>query len=226
MKALPSLRLHFFLVTLITMAAFSLYSKPYIDQFGYKPVNTLPASWPGMRPSPEIVQGGVFLQMITPVESELRANEIHFPVCVDLQFVNYANRKNRGSILVTLLTDQALQSVTLQVQEVEDNKLRSICFDQVPFKTLQEQTVYLEVKGIDSVPGSAVSAVFSSKPGSQPVMVDGAETAHTLVMHLNIAKDPGLFKIFSYVFLLFSSILIALFSLTLRFSEHAEQNNV
>ncbi|MDO8903916.1 hypothetical protein [Hydrogenophaga sp.] len=213
-------------MALIMMAAFTIFSKPYIDQFDYKPANTLPANWPGMQPSPEIVAGSVFLQMITPVESELRPNELHFPVCVDLQFVNYANRKNRGSILVTLLTDKTLQSVSLQAQDVEDNKLRSICFDQVPFNTLQEQTVYLEIKGIDSAPGSAVSAVFSSKPGSPTVMVNGTATTQTLVLHLNIAKDAGWFKIFSYVFLLFSAVLIALFSLTLRFSEHAEQKNV
>lgn len=222
MRFLPSPGWHFFLVALVAMGAFVYTNQPYISQFGYKPVNTQPADWPEMRPTPEIVAGTVFRQKIVPDKVDLRTNELGYPLCIDLQFVNYANRKNRGSFSVSLLAETTLQSRILQAQDIEDNVLQSVCFDQVPFKTVQDQSIFVEIRGIDSVPGAAVSAVFSSKPGSQPVVVDGVTAAHTLVMHLNISKDPGWYPLLSYVFLLFSSVLIAFLSLTLRFSDHAE----
>lgn len=222
MRSLPSIGWHFFLVALVAMAAFVYTNQPYISQFGYKPVNTRPANWPEMRPSPEIVAGTRFRQKIVPEQVDLRSNELGHPVCIDLQFVNYANRKNRGSFSVSLLAEETLQSKTLLAKDIEDNTLQSVCFDQVAFKTIQEQSIYMEIRGIDSVPGAAISAVFSSKPGGQPVVVDGVATAHTLVMHLNINKDPGWYPLLSYAFLLCSSVLIAFLSLTLRMPDHAE----
>ena len=195
-------------IFLMLMLLFMYYSS--IQRYAYKLVVNEGPAWVGMRPAGEIVSGFTLKQKIMVNETDLQVFEYANPVCVELQFANYGNRRNSGRFEIQLSTLDKSETQTLNASPINDNELETICFDRFRFEEIYKHDAWLEIRGIDGEANKSVSVVLSALPGGARAEIQGKPTSDTLVLYLGIKKDPGLYRVISYVLIAFSALMMAL----------------
>ena len=193
---------------LLLILAFMYY--PSIQRYAYKLVVNEGPAWTSMRPAGEIVSGFTLKQSITVTETDLPEHEFANPICVELQFANYGNRRNTGSFEVRISTNDKVESQTLEASPINDNELEAICFDRFRFEEIYKRDAWLEIRGIDGQPKKSVSVVLSDLPVGARAEVQGTPTSDTLVLYVAIKKDPGMYRVISYVLITLSALIMAL----------------
>ncbi len=92
---------------------------------------------------------------------EERSNQ---PLCVEILLANYNNRKNHGTIMLGIDLDGRIERREIDAAMVKDNAYHRICFENVTLKDVFDaKELFLLLEGVDSEPGSAVTAWTTSE---------------------------------------------------------------
>ena len=187
-----------------------------IERYAYKPNFNEGPPWIGMRPAGEIHKDFKLKQSISVSETDLPDFDFANPVCVEILFASYGNRRNTGSFGIELITPDKSESKILEASQINDNELKSTCFETIRFQDIYKKEAWIEINGIDGLPNKSVTAVVSALPQGERADINGETTTDTLVMYLAVKKDPGLYRIISYTLLVFSALIMGLLMFATR----------
>lgn len=210
MSAFKPTRRWFIAIAVFTAAMLLFMYWETVERYELKHAVNEGPNWGHMKPAGEIAQGFQLRQRITHDYTDLRETEWVFPVCLDIQFVNYGNRSNDGRFSVSLQTGTGSETQILEVKHIRDNTLELVCFDTITFGDLYQKDAWIEVAGIDSVPKRSVSVTLGSAAVGARAQVNGTPSDSTLVFYTSIRKDPEMYQINSLVLMAFASVMIAL----------------
>lgn len=191
---------------LLAVAYFLTYQQD-IYEYRYMPIDDTPRNWVEGRPAGEITREFTLSQALDINETELLEREFGEPFCVNLLMANYANRRNRGSFAVTVITPKSRQQKLVAAETVMDNQYHKVCFDELRFEHLYNQDATLEISGVDGEPGRSVTAWLSSAPTGARARVNGQPTELTLVHTVVLLKDTRNYQLNAYFLLLFAALL-------------------
>ena len=197
-----------FLVTsaLLAFTYFLIYQKD-IYEYRYVAIDTTPRDWVGGRPAGEITRDFKLSQALDIQETQLLERDFGEPFCVNLLMANYANRRNRGSFSVTVITTNDRQEKRVEADAVLDNQYHKICFEELRFEQLYNKPATLEISGIDGEPGRSVTAWLSSAPTGARANLNGQPTDLTLVHTVVLLKDTRHYQLNAYFLLAFAALL-------------------
>lgn len=204
-----------FVCTFLLLMLLYLYNSS-IERYAYKPVINEGPAWIGMRPAGEIIADFTLKQKITISETDLPEFDFANTVCVEIQFATYGNRRNSGKFELKITIPEKSESQFIDVNQINDNELKSICFDTVRFQDLYHREAWLELNGVDGLPKKSVTAIVSALPQGERAEIQGEATPDTLVMYWAVKKDPGLYRVISYTLLVFSALIMGLLMFATR----------
>jgi len=189
---------------------------PTIERYEEKHVVNEGIAWKDMHVAGEITSEFNLRQSIRAEYTDLLPNEFHYPLCLDIQLANYANRLNTGRFRVTVSTATATEQRVLEARYIDDNAMELVCFESIPFQQVFQKDAWVEIQGMDSPRGKSVTTVVSTTAGRPRALINGQASNLTLVYLASIRKDPELYQINSYVLVVFSSLLMAALLLASR----------
>lgn len=210
MKTFKPTHWWFGLIVLFSTAMLLFMYWETIQRYELKHAVNEGTKWTHMKPAGEISAGFKLRQSITHEYTDLRDTEWENPVCLDIQFVNYMNRRNEGNFSVTLTTGSATETRSLKAKFIRDNALHLVCYDSITFDQIYRKDAWIEVAGIDSPPKRSVSVTLGLPAGGARAEVNGQESDATLVYNAYIRKDPEWYQINSLVLIAFAAVMMAL----------------
>ena len=199
---------------ILLMLLFMYY--PTIERYKNKHVLNEGIAWKDMRVTGEITPEFSLRQSIRVENTDLLPTEFHNPVCLDIQFANYANRKNTGRLRIVASTASASEERVIEARNIEDNEMELVCFHSISFREIFQQDSWVDIQGIDSPRGKSVTTVGSTTAGPPRAVINRRPSDLTLVYIASIRKDPELYQINSYVLIVFASLLMTAILLASR----------
>jgi len=176
------------------------------------------AGFEGATEAGEIVQGFLLVQPVRLSAEEARCSrEAAGPearVCARLLLGTYANRKNVGSVRVTM-TQPGLELVNvINMRSVRDGALNEVCFPPGRFEGFSPSELALRVEGVNGASGSSITAMMSEEVGRGTALINGEESGKGLVFSLLVERPaPYVSKAvvaLSVVYAIMIAILVAL----------------
>ena len=197
----------------------------WVISMGLKPVEQMAtvtiveaAGFEGATEAREIVQGFVIDQPVSLSAAEAArsrdAASSDTRVCVRLLLGTYANRKNVGSVRVTV-TQSGLELVNvINMRSVRDGALNEVCFPPGQFDGFSPSELTLRVEGVNGAAGASITALISEEVGRGTALINGEDSGKALVFSLLVERPaPYVSKAvvaLSVVYAIMTAILVAL----------------
>lgn len=210
MKHMPKRSVQFLVASAFAGFAFFLLYQQNIFLYRYLPIELKPTDWTGARPAGEIVRDFKLVQALKVQETEIDIGDHGDAFCIKLLMANYANRRNRGSFAVRVITPEARQEKIVDASEVLDNEYEKICFEDLRFDQIYRKPATLEIEGVDGEPGRSVTAWLSNTTVGARAVVNHQTTDLTLVHSVVLYKDAQSYQYNAYGLLIFVSLLTGL----------------
>lgn len=150
----------------IVISYFVWYAPYFSESLSNKPKDGVPAG--------EIVAGRVITQKL--YLPKIRRGE---KIYIKILFATY-NRKNQGSIIVSLLQNTVKESIVLDTQNFKDNSYQMLSF----IGNYTSGPAILEITGVNAVPGKAITAWLSSDAPFGGAIIDGKQLKKSLVFKI------------------------------------------
>jgi hypothetical protein len=172
----------------------------------------------GATPAGEIVQGFLVVQPVRlSAEEARRSREAAGPearVCARLLLGTYANRKNVGSVRVTV-TQRGLELVNvINMRSVRDGALNEVCFPPGRFEGFSPSDLTLRVEGVNGASGASITALLGENVDRGTALINGEDSGKALVFSLVVERPaPYVSKAvvaLSVVYAIMIAILVAL----------------
>lgn len=171
----------------------------WVMSLGLKPVEHIAAEtiveavgFEGAEPVGEIVQGFEIVQPVRlSAEEARRSREAAGPearVCSRLLLGTYANRKNVGSVRVTVTQPGTELVNVINMRSVRDGALNEVCFPPGQFEGFSPSELTLRVEGVNGASGASITAMMSEEAGRGTALVNGEDSGRALVFSLLVER--------------------------------------
>jgi len=169
-----------------------------------------------VRPVGEIVKGFKIQQVIPvecfDVERNTFSHNLIKDVYLEILLANYSNRKNRGTIQVSIEQGKLKTIQNIDMSKVEDNSFHRVCFPVEEFAEFSlKNNLVLKITGLNGKSGSSVTAWLTEDISKGVAGINGVKTDKSLVYGLLFKENA---KSISYsalaLFLTYMSLLLLL----------------
>ena len=182
---------------------FRLVHLDYVPVFRNDVEDSLPA---GELIADVRLRQSVNADMVQSLDEERSA----LPLCVEVLLANYGNRENRGTIRLGIDLDGRIESREIDVRTVKDNAYHRICFENVTLRDVHEaREVHVLLEGVDSEPGSAVTAWTTRDLGyGALVTTDDRLKERSLVFRIDCMQSSALRDILQILLIVITLFLV------------------
>lgn len=132
------------------------------------------------------------------IEQSINWNLINTPringsdsLCINILLANYMDRKNSGSLALSLQTEKSSQKIILAAKLVRNNLDQRFCYDKLVLKDFLNKPATLLLEGIDSPPDQAITAWLTSDTAQGNATRNGVVLDKSLIFSIDAVTESN-----------------------------------